>query len=569
MPTFSPEDIKAARELVELETGMAALRAQQPWKWYQPHPKQLAFHKALQSLRGLFPGNRFGKTSAAAMEAQWFGTGTHPYWPTNHTPGDVIWACPSFAQFKILLPKLRALIWGPQPKWRESDNVLEFPGGGRVWAWSRERDWTTLKGISPRAIIFDEDAPEALWNESKTRGYGDDRMSVIITNTPTEAMGTWMETEVYQPWHEHHKAQGLTEDEANAAQTHPKIFCITRGGIADNPSLAHRVEEFRAETFRGGKAEWQVRNFGGFRYIGTTGVFMADTLGRLDEEVTTLADAFGAGTTGYLRPIDRKVLGVQGMLRLKVSAIKDKRFVWEREAPSEHGRICVWEQPRKGHQYTLGFDAAYGLDDGDWDAVQIIDITAMPHRQVAAAWGHWGNRLSRIVYPLAKWYHDAFIIGERQVGLFTLQELAGDLEYDDLYRQRALDTKAKTLTMRLGWPRVGNDVSLQTLRAALDGGDLVVRCPDTLREMQRMIWERPETAAAGNKRDKKVRGVVLRGGGSPDKVIALCYAIQAKDEIAKDESRKKRTPTHGWQGGLPGSIDEDPEDEDPIEGMLE
>lgn len=566
--TVPDTDLRRARELIELEMGMAALRVQRPWEWYQPHPKQLLFHRDPRRVRALFPGNRFGKTSAAAMEAQWFCTRTHPYRHNPAHPGDVIWACPGFAQFELLLPKLRALIWGPTPKYYGGDHMLEFPNGGRCFAWSRERDWTTLKGINPAAIIFDEDALEALWNESKARGYGEEDMSVVITNTPTEAMGTWMETEVYQPWHDHHKAAGIGEDEANERQLHPKIFCLTRGGIADNPSLAHRVEEFRAEKFRGGRAEWEVRNHGGFRYIGTTGVFDAETLGRVDDQIKTAAESFGAGQTGFLSPVDRPAAGLQGMLRLPLSAIKDKRFTWKREAPGDHGRITVWEQPRKGRQYTLGFDAAYGLEDGDWDAIQIVDISARTPRQVAAAWGHWGNKLARIVYPLACWYNEAFVMGERQVGLLTLQTLADELEYDGLYRQRHMDTKAKTLTMRLGWPRVGNDITLQALRDALDYQELIVRCPDTLREMQRMVWERPETAAVGNKRDSKIRGVLLRGGGSPDKVVALCYALQAKHEVMRDPEPKKRKPTHGWQGGLPDL--EEPDDEgDPIEGMLE
>ena len=562
--TISEADITRAQKLIELEIGMRTLRLQRPWEWYQPHAKQLAFHRAPQRVRALFPGNRFGKTSAAAMEAQWFCTRTHPFRPNPRHPGDVIWACPSFDQFELLLPKLRTLIWGPLPRYNAAQHTLTFPNGGKIWAWSRERDWTTLKGINPTAIIFDEDALEALWNESKARGYGEEEMSVILTNTPTEAMGTWMETDVYQAWLDYHTEHGLTEEEANEEQTHPRIFCLTRGGIADNPSLAHKVEEFRAEKFRGGKAEWEVRNHGGFRYIGTTGVFSADTLSRLRDEIEEADEAAGKGQTGYLSPIDRPTSGVRGMLGLKYSAIREKTFQWATEQAGEHGRITMWEKPRRDHQYTIGFDAAYGLDDGDWDAIQVIDITEMPPRQVCAAWGHWGNHLAKVVYPIAKWYNDAYIIGERQVGHFALRTLNDELEYDELYRQRRMDTRTKVMSDRLGWPRVGNDISLQTLRDAVDNGELIVRCSETLREMQRMVWERPEAGAQGGRRDNKIRGVMLRGGGSPDKVIALCYAIQAKDEIAKATPTRQRSRDDEWLNGP----QPDDDDTDPIEEML-
>jgi hypothetical protein len=575
-PEFNQADVDALRELIEADEGLEALRAQRPWEWYVPHAKQLAFHTATQEVRALFPGNRFGKTSAAAMEAQWFATGTHPHWPIAKpgTPGDVIWACPSFDQFELLLPELQELIWGRGVKYNRSSHIVTFPGGGRVWAWSRERDWKTIKGIAPRSFIFDEDTTEELWNEHKARGFGKEQLSVIITNTPTQAMGTFLETEVYEPWLKLHKDEGLTEDEACEQQRHPSLYVMTRGGIEDNPAQAHNVEKFKERKWSGGAAEAAVRLKGGFRLIGAGGVFDAETLQRLEAEVEAINEKYGHGTTGYLRPRDRQVLGLHGMARLTARAIKDKPFDLEWEEPGEHGRITIWEKPRAGHDYTLGFDAAYGLDGSDWDCLQVLDCTVVPPRQVCAAWGHWGNRFSRIVYPVAKWYNDAFIMGERQVGLFTLQELAGPLEYGELYRQRVMDVKNKRTTEKLGWHRGGNDITLQNLRNAADEGNIILRCPETLAEMGRLTFERPETGL-GWKRDSKVRGIVLRGGKSPDKTIALCYALQARDEIAQRSTAKKKGPPKGWAyTSHPDDAknDEDYEqvaERDAIEDMLE
>jgi hypothetical protein len=212
-------------------------------------------------------------------------------------PGDVIWACQSIAQFKILLEEVRLLIWGTIPKWNDSDKALVFPNGGRIWAWPRERDWDSIKGVNPALIVFDEDATAKLWNESKARTFGRQRTPRIITNTPTEAMGTWMETEIYQPWFRHHKELGLSEREANEQQLHPEIFCITIGGIEDNPSqTADDVKRFRSQVWTGGEDEWHVRNYGGFRYIGVQGVFDADGL----KHLLAMVRAGGSGRRGGL-----------------------------------------------------------------------------------------------------------------------------------------------------------------------------------------------------------------------------------------------------------------------------
>lgn len=289
-------DLEHAVRVLAATRAIDARRKLAPFEWYVPHAKQLQFHKARQEVRALFPGNRFGKSSAAGMEAQWFCTRTHPYRPNPSEPGDVIWACPSFDQFEGLLPDLRALVWGTKPKWYKGDHILEFHGGGRLWAWSRDRAWDVLKGLNPALIVFDEDALAALWNESKARGYGRQETAKIITNTPTEAMGTWMETEVYRPWLEFHRERGYTEAEANALQLHPGLFVITVGGIGDNPSLVHLVEKFRTTKWEGGDDEWHVRNFGGFRYIGARGVFDSAGLKHLME----LVRRGGAGERGSM-----------------------------------------------------------------------------------------------------------------------------------------------------------------------------------------------------------------------------------------------------------------------------
>lgn len=573
------------QRLLEADRELDEWRAREPWRWYEPSEpgmvtacgrvlgpwaRQRFFHESTHLIRQYALGNRAGKTSAMAMEAFWTCTRQNPYHPNPTKPGSVIWACPSFDQFEILLPELRELAWGPSSEARYvKQQYVEFPNGGRVYPWPKGRDWESLKGINPDLFVVDEWADEEFWYESQARGFGKQVTRYVIGSTPTEAMGTWMETQIYQPWRKFHADLGMTEEEAIVSQRHPRIFCLTRGGIAENPSIPTKmVEEFRAKTWRGGEAEWQVRNYGGFRYIGSNSVFSGPTLQAVGEDLASANDEHGAGTTGFLHPVDRTVPGVVGMLTLKASALIEKRFTWKREAPGEHGRITIYEHPKKGHQYTLGFDAAYGLEDGDWDALSIVDATETPPRQVATAWGHWGNRFSRIVYPLAMYYNEAFVMGERQVGLFTLQELAGEFGYDDLYRQRKIDTRTKHVTERLGWPRVGNDITLQTLRNRLDERTLVMRCPETLLEMQRMVWERPETGV-GLKRDSKVRGVMLRGGGSPDKVVALCYAVQAIDELAHEEPKKVKRKPKGWEyESLPEDDEADEPEKDAVDDMF-
>ena len=86
-------------------------------------------------------------------------------------------------------------------------------------------------------------------------------------------------------------------------------------------------------------------------------------------------------------------------------------------------RVEIYEDPDPQHVYCLGFDAAYGLEGRDCDAICVLDKDTNPVRQVAEVQGHLGEKLDRIVYALARLYNDAFVVGERQVGLPTLRRL--------------------------------------------------------------------------------------------------------------------------------------------------
>jgi len=48
--------------------------------YYEPHPKQLSFHKASAQTRAIFGGNRSGKTYAGGMEFLFHMTGIYPGW---------------------------------------------------------------------------------------------------------------------------------------------------------------------------------------------------------------------------------------------------------------------------------------------------------------------------------------------------------------------------------------------------------------------------------------------------------------------------------------------------------
>ena len=73
------------QQVVEAER-IAARLAQLKTLEYHPHPGQEAFHQSTTRIRGIYTGNRFGKSWAAAKECDWWATDRHPHRATRPVP---------------------------------------------------------------------------------------------------------------------------------------------------------------------------------------------------------------------------------------------------------------------------------------------------------------------------------------------------------------------------------------------------------------------------------------------------------------------------------------------------
>lgn len=296
------------QEVDRAATFLGLLRLRQssrPDDFYEPHRGQVAFHSSLHRIRAMFPGNRFGKSRAMGTEAFWTMHGGSPFRhiPTPKRPVQVWWVCPEFQQFHKLRPQLEAECFGRGWTWNETDHFYKWENGAQLLVISADKDWTKIQGPNPNLICVDEECPLPLWRELKIRGYGFNDTQYIIAATATKGE-TWMEAEIYRPWLQLHHDLGMDEDQAIAAQRHPTIWCLPKGGIEDNPSIARdKVEQFRGETWAS-KKEWRVRNFGGFSSWVGDQVFDPEALEWLSRRQKELAAALAAPVTGMWETAD-------------------------------------------------------------------------------------------------------------------------------------------------------------------------------------------------------------------------------------------------------------------------
>lgn len=258
---------------------------------------QLQFHKAPHIIRLIAPGNGWGKTAAAAVEADWYAQGTHPYQLEDmkrlaHRKRQIVWVATKYQQFMMMKPRIEKWLtpgfqWIGSPWW-----AYRWGSSADMYVVTAETDWRTLQGIEPDLVIFDETPPAPLWYEFQRRRRGSTRTRFLMAATQTDGL-TWMYTDVYLPWKQFHEKLGMNEDEAMLAQRHeydipglrgvPGIWCWPKGSHRDNPTATIETWAWYLANTAGSPAERAVRLFGGFRQFATSPVFDPDALERLRE----------------------------------------------------------------------------------------------------------------------------------------------------------------------------------------------------------------------------------------------------------------------------------------------
>lgn len=277
-----------ARRTLDALALLAAMRLHTPAELYAPHAGQLAFHAAPHRVRALWVGNRWGKSTALAVEAH----------RCVQAPGRiVVWICPQFRQFEALRPQLQEQVFGPAATFVHPD-LYRWGNGSQMFIVPRERDWTFIAGINPDLVCVDEECPLALWRELRARGAGARRTRYVIGATAVGGDTTWMEEELYQPWMAHHRALGLDEAEAIRRQAHPEIWALPCGGIADNTALSEEARSYFLGLRWSGPKEEGVRQRGGFaQWVGDP-VFDEAGIERMRRRMEELERELGPGETG-------------------------------------------------------------------------------------------------------------------------------------------------------------------------------------------------------------------------------------------------------------------------------
>ena len=485
-----------------------------------------SFHRSPHRIRALFLGNGSGKTSAAAIEANWWLQHQHPYQIDVNSIVDVrvLWICQTFKQMDMLQTQLETECLSKG--WRYDGTKHQYIWEklrSKLTVFSNDGDWSSVQGVPVDLVIIDEECDGRLWRELQMRRRARKQTRYVISATATQGR-RWMYQEVYVPWLDHHKRLGLDESQAMRVQSHPRIWCWPQGGIDDNPGRREGDEQNYIDVLAmASPAERQVRLKGGFQDFNAAPVFDLQVLDKM-ERVNEEQHITGVGV--WLRPKD-------GREEETICTVGDSD-------PTGRGRVTIYEKPVDDY-YVMGADFAYGLESGDYDACVVIRQST--GRQVAVAEGRWGDAtFANVLRDLGYYYGEALLVGERQVGLPTLRRLYDELGYRRIYWEKDETHKSPRHSDLLGHHASAGDMVIPRLKMALgDPGGAVIRLSDpaTIHQFRKYEWRpRSKRVELTEARNQELSHAAPRGEHD-DLVMATAYAYKGlmvlpqwpKDEV--------------------------------------
>lgn len=179
----------------------------------------------------------------------------------------------------------------------------------------------------------------------------------------------------------------------------------------------------------------------------------------------------------------------------------------------------VYEDPKPGHLYIACVDCAEGVEQ-DYSAINVIDVTQVPYRQVAK---YRSNKIPllffpTIIYSIGMRYNEAYaLIETNNVGQQVVDILHYDLEYENIYKLEHHHIKGQAVSA--GFKRSTSfgikttksvkKIGCANLKTLIESDKLIISDFDTIAEMNTFVRIRDSYAAEEGNNDDLVMCLVL------------------------------------------------------------
>tara|TARA_R110000824_G_scaffold79147_1_gene199485 strand:- start:502 stop:2133 length:1632 start_codon:yes stop_codon:yes gene_type:complete len=209
-------------------------------------------------------------------------------------------------------------------------------------------------------------------------------------------------------------------------------------------------------------------------------------------------------------------------------------------------KLDIYEEPKEDHVYIATVDCSEGVGQ-DYSAINIIDATQTPYRQVAK---YRANDLPllffpNIIYSIGMKYNGAYILIEtNNIGQQVVDILHYDLEYENIYKIDQHHIKGQTIS---GGFRRSSSFGIKTtksvkkigcanLKTLIESDKLIIVDFDTIAELNSFVRIRDSYSAEEGNHDDLAMGLVLFGWLTAQTYFKDSTNVDVRSILLKEQS---------------------------------
>lgn len=236
----------------------------------------------------------------------------------------------------------------------------------------------------------------------------------------------------------------------------------------------------------------------------------------------------GSNLEQFLQEHNAEFFGSSGTL-IRATTLSRLSFI---DVIHDNG-FYQFEQPKEGRKYVATLDCSEGRGQ-DYHAMQIIDITEFPYKQVAVYHNNQSSHLilPDIVFKYLMMYNECPVYIElNSTGVSVAKSLAMDLEYDNIICDSYVDLGMKQ-TKR------SKAIGCSALKDLIEKDKLIINHKGTIQELRTFSEKGLSWAAEEGFHDDLVMSLVIFGWLSTQEKFAE-YAGKDEMRIASEIFRKE------------------------------
>ena len=214
--------------------------------------------------------------------------------------------------------------------------------------------------------------------------------------------------------------------------------------------------------------------------------------------------------------------------------------------PKRSGSFDVWEQPKKGHIYTVCVDVARGIAN-DYSAAVVVDCTKAPYKIVAK---YRDNDIKPIVFPsiiqkLGNAYNKAYVLIEiNDLGQQVADAMQFELEYDNMMMVTQRGRSGQVLgggfsgrgsQLGLRMTKGTKKIGTSNLKSLIEADKLIINDFDIISELSTFIAKGKSFEAEPGSHDDLVMCLVIFSWAANQRYFKELTDVDVRGQMFTDQ----------------------------------